>query len=67
MIANAAKGDVVPIPTLPPPVAKYAAPDEVRAVVDAYRNCEAMVDVAIYLPMVSESVELPCIEVPEEL
>ena len=29
-------GDVVPIPTLPPVVAKYAEPDDVRAVVDAY-------------------------------
>ena len=29
------EGDVVPMPTLPPSVARYAAPDEVKAVVEA--------------------------------
>lgn len=41
------EGDVVPIPTFPPAVARYAAPVDVRAVVDAYGNVEANVEVAV--------------------
>src|SRR5690349_19496631 len=40
-------GDVVPIPTLPPVVAKYVELAEVKDVVEAYKNCEAVVDVAV--------------------
>ena len=39
-------GEVLPTPTFPPRVAKYADPVEVRAVVEAYGNVEARVDVA---------------------
>ena len=41
-------GVVVPIPTLPPDVAKYAEPDEESAVVLAYGNTDATVEVARY-------------------
>src|SRR3989338_5458317 len=50
-------GEVVPTPTEPPDVAKYAEPDAVMAVVLAYGNTEAMVEVARYLAAVGVEVE----------
>lgn len=43
---SACEGDVVPMPTLPPLVAKYAEPEEVTTVVEAYGKIEAADDVA---------------------
>jgi Na+-transporting methylmalonyl-CoA/oxaloacetate decarboxylase gamma subunit len=40
-------GEVVPIPTFPPDVAKYAEPVEEIAVVEAYGKVEAVVVVAV--------------------
>ena len=47
LTARVAHGVVVPTPTAPPAVAKYAEPLEVRAVVEAYGNAEAVVVVAV--------------------
>ena len=43
-------GEVVPMPTDPPVVAKYAEPVEVMTVVDAYGNIEATVEVEVIEP-----------------
>ena len=52
-------GDVVPIPTEPPEVAKYAEPLEVSAVVDAYGNCEAAT--------VDDEKNTPCVSIDDEV
>lgn len=46
LTASVAHGDVVPIPIFPPAVARYAEPDDVNEVVEAYGNMEAVVEVA---------------------
>jgi hypothetical protein len=38
------------MPTFPPAVAKYAEPDDVTTVVEAYGKTEAVVDVAVKYP-----------------
>ena len=54
---------VVPMPTFPPLVAKYAEPLEVKAVVEAYGNTEAMEEVAVKKLAVGDDVAT---RVPEE-
>ena len=46
-IMRRAVGEVVPTPTKPPRVPRYALPVDVMAVVEAYGSCEAMVVVAM--------------------
>ena len=48
---------MVPMPTLPPEVAKYAEPLDVSAVDDAYGNTDARVEVEVMLPAMNM---LPC-------
>jgi len=47
---SACEGVVEPIPTLPPLVAKYAEPEEVMAVVEAYGKVLAAVAVEVMAP-----------------
>src|SRR5258708_1273841 len=49
-MASLPNGVVVPMPTTPPAVANSALPVEVSAVVDAYGNCDAMVELEKYEP-----------------
>ena len=57
-MSSLAKGVVLLIPTLPLAVAKYAEPEEVIAVVEAYGNTEAVEEVA----MNEEAVSLPAMK-----
>jgi hypothetical protein len=54
------------MPTLPTPVAKYAEPEEVSPVVDAYGNCEAIrVVLAKNAPCVQMLVDVAEVVVPK--